>query len=121
MVQQGILNSRFRRFDPCTAHDEISEVTIMSKIIIPKVYLTQLALTSGVRVVHNMEAVEYTKRLISFKNESGYVEIHRKPHWHETRNDAVMQVEKMRQAKIKSAQKVLNKLIEIKSETIVPD
>jgi len=76
-----------------------------------KVWISKYALTRGLY----MEEVESThvESMVSIPN--GIMCFH-KPGWHETKEEAIAQAEKMRQAKLKSLQKQIDKLTKTKFE-----
>lgn len=83
-----------------------------------KVYVTQYALTSGVSI----EDVDKTDRanMVTMRVASSRICIF-KPHWHETREEAVKRVDLMRWEKIRSLEKQLHKLQAMDPEKMVPN
>lgn len=77
--------------------------------ILPKVYITQYALTKGVMTLENVtHCISISDRMIS--NRKGFRTCYHKPHWHLTKEEAISQVKIMVEKKKKSIQKTLAKL-----------
>lgn len=80
-----------------------------NKTILPEVFITKYALTTGIRLVENVEYDSEFPRMISFIGKHLREHFHR-PYWHTTLEDALDHVEQMRIKKIKSMQKQIAKL-----------
>lgn len=79
------------------------------KIILPKVWVTKYALTSGVLVLENVERP--TEKMVTFRDgRSAVANYAHKPDWHESLAEARAQIRKMIAAKRKSIAKELEKL-----------
>lgn len=80
-----------------------------------KIYITKHALTQGI-VEAEGEQIEDTPKMVKVlpRTNSHYSYYLFKPHWHENKEEAVAQAEKMRLAKIKSLEKQIKKLQNMK-------
>ncbi len=75
-----------------------------------KVWISKYALTKG---VYEMEA----KIIRGTMCEGNTIwDLFHKPHWHHTKEEAIAQAGKMREAKLKSLQKQIDKLTKMKFE-----
>jgi len=77
------------------------------KKILPIVYVTKYALTKWIILFENIEWDSEFPAMIT--PASSWFPIH-KPHWHELRDEAIEQAEKMRTSKIKAVNNQLKKL-----------
>lgn len=71
-----------------------------------KVYITQYALTDGIYISDTM-VVEKNK---------GPLRTYHKPNWHTTKEEAIQRAEKMRESKIKSLNRSLDRIGKLKFE-----
>lgn len=84
-------------------------------LILPVVYVTQYALATGILRFQNVRRCDsVSSKMIDCDKQ----QLFHKPHWYETLEEAEVQVEKMRQAKIKSLQKTLAKMLNFKTKVI---
>jgi len=74
-----------------------------------KVYITKYALTKGILEKEEAEVCKDTS-LDMISVHSRYTEYYHKPDWHESKEEAIEQAEKMRERKIKNLEKQINKL-----------
>lgn len=77
-----------------------------------KVYVTKFALTKG--IFETIADVSENYPNLASASAHNFRDIYHKPFWHTTREEAVAQAEKMRIAKIKSVEKQLKKLQNMK-------
>lgn len=79
-----------------------------------KVYITKYALTHGIDEYDDaIVCTDINVKMISVQKK-GYKYHFHKPHWHETKEEAIAQAEKMRQKKIASLKKQIVKLENLK-------
>lgn len=78
-----------------------------------KVWITKYALTQG---IIKSEAEDCGDRMIRVKNENGYFEYYHGEgkEWHKTEESAIEKAEQMRQKKIESLKKQIQKLEKMK-------
>lgn len=76
-----------------------------------KIYITQYALTKGIL---EKEVEETSFENMVKENIGGYNQMYHKPHWHSTKEEAVIQAEKMRLSKISSLNKKIKELENLK-------
>jgi hypothetical protein len=74
-----------------------------------KVYITKYALTQG---IITSDVVDVGDNIV-YDNRGTY---YHKPDWHESMDEAIQRAEAMRQAKIKSLQKQIKKLEDMRFE-----
>lgn len=77
-----------------------------------KVYITEHALTKGIIEAEAEETVH--ERMIAVKMKGRGWDFFLKPHWYRYKEEAVARAEKMRDLKIKSLEKKLEKLRALK-------
>lgn len=74
-----------------------------------KVWITKYALTQGVYEVEG-EASFRDGMFCVPRSEKSFAAYYHKPDWHETKEEAIAQAEKMREAKVKSLERQLAKI-----------
>lgn len=74
-----------------------------------KVWITKYALTQGIYEVEGEVSVENNIFCVP-RTEKTFATYYHKPHWHETKEEAVAQAEKMRVAKLKALEKQVAKI-----------
>lgn len=79
-----------------------------------KVFISKYALTTGIFDVYDAE--QSGDRMICFKSCAGYLQYVHKPHWHETKQEAIEKAENMRLKKIASLKKQIEKLEKMRFE-----
>ena len=86
----------------------------MNEII--HVFITKYALTLGIQEKDAEVCASISSKMIEVKSgpeNHSYGEHYHKPHWHLTREDAVVQAEKMRKNKLASLKKSMDKLTKL--------
>lgn len=73
-----------------------------------KVFVTKYALSNGIKETDCKISEQFPDMAVDG------LAYHHKPDWHENKEDAIIQAEKMRVAKIASLKKQLNKLEKLK-------
>ncbi len=79
--------------------------------ILETVYVTKYALTQGILVYHNAEVCTDVHILVPPTTSAGYLQHFHKPDWHENEADARNRCLDLKNAKIKSLEKALHKLV----------
>jgi len=74
-----------------------------------KAYVTKYALTRGIQEVEVTHETNYPEMIWI-----NAFEIYHKPFWHETREEAVLHAEKLREAKLKSIEKQVKRIKALK-------
>lgn len=91
---------------------ELVAIGVNQRKMMMKVYITKYALTKGIIVRDDAELCrDVSDKMISVPGQ--FTSYFHKPDWHETRETALTQCERMRAAKIKSVEKQLARLREL--------
>ena len=75
-------------------------------------YITKYALTTGIYSAHGEVCHEISSTMFSERKNYGFLNYHGNE-WHRTKEDAIMRAEEMRNRKIKSLEKQIEKLREM--------
>jgi len=73
-----------------------------------KVYITKYALVKGI-IEREVSVVDEYPNMITSGTQV-YREYYHKPHWHETKEEAIFQANKMKQRKLESLHKSIKKI-----------
>lgn len=80
-----------------------------------KVWITKYALTDGI-IERDVEICHEVSSTMAEVKNNPYGEYYYKPHWHESREEAIARAEQMRLRKIASLEKQIAKLRELRFE-----
>jgi hypothetical protein len=93
-----------------------------SNPILPKVFITKYALTTGITVVAGVEhCTSISERMISYQPKGSMRICVHKPDWHETQAEAKARFEAMRKAKLAALKKQIAKLEALDFDKLLAD
>jgi len=102
--------------------DQIPNAPTAKNTILPSVYITKYALTTGVTVVNGAEHCKsINERMIEYRPQGSMPIYVHKPDWHETLAEAKARCEVMRKAKIASLKKQIAKLEALDFDAMLAD